>query len=738
MTLAPWGKSPTPLLPLWYRKMLCDLEVPDGLRAANPGVRTIGELDSFWEGSNRSTVEPACLRELVSLVCHVLPPRGFIVIPEEIDKSKVTAYPLRTRTANAVQRAYMINGQNPISVGDLLSVINFGTIPLIDLMCVVERATEMRLCLPVSDTRNRQVQKSISDAMTLQDEGLNASQSENIGDETCSSGDAKNTEVELWDHVIRSLKKLLNTAREFYGVKTVGDALKLNLASLASTLEIASSLDSVSIADLTDGTRLAHKILNGLNTALASMSTTEQTILEQRLYATQRLTQQEIGQLVDLSSEQTSQIEQEICEVTEQAIEEAIGQELRIAARLLGEQMGAVVAAQDFEHAVTRFFGQTELDAHSSDLPISILKNKLDYSYADGMYLNRCAVQIVRWLKIIAPQFSDDIGLINEDALNKLLRDGDTAHIDLTASRLDEDALRKLLRKEDWMKYLPVMTRCCGFYRVIGQLALRDTHKVRTKAALIKLGRPATKQEIALTAGLDLSRIGSQLSSMSSIARADKTRWGLKEWIDDIYEGIPAEILQRINEDGGVTTLDRLLYELPKLFGVSESSVRSCVGSPQFVLKDGCVSVADPSTIALRTLEDVIDGRTIDGKPYWTFKVEDRYFNGYSLVGLPPELARELGCPPNGRTRIPLTQPEGCRDLSVSWRLSSLAGASLGYLSDPLRQLGVLSGSHVRLIIKSPRAIELHDDAKCATPAGNSPKSAESLLERMKNRRKVI
>jgi len=732
MTLAPWGKSPTPLLPLWYRETLWDLELPDGLRAVNPGVRTIGELASFWEGSSQSTIESAYLSKLVSLVEHILPPRGLIVIPEKLDNSEVAVYPLRTRTINAIERAGLLQRQEPISVGDLLSVLNFGITSLIDLMCVAERATEMRQCFSVSIPKNDHGEEPTSDEHTLQDAGQDASIDENVSDETRTGEEVRITEA--WDRVIRSLEKLLNAAREFYGVQTVGDALKLNLASLASALEIASSLDSVSIADLTSGNRLAHNILNKLEIVLASMSPTERIILERRLYATRPLTLRKLGQLIDLSSERIRQLGLEIY----QTLDEAIGQEVSIAARLLRERIGPFVAAQDFEYAVINFFGQTELDALTSELPISVLEKELNYSYADGMYLNHHAAHVVRCLKIIAPQLSDDVGLINESALHNLLRGGDTTRIDLTADLIDEEALYKLLRKDDWAEHLPILTRFCGFHRVVGKLALRDTHKARAKAALIEIGRPATKEEIACTADLDPSRIGGHLSAISSIARADKTRWGLEEWIDDVYEGIPAEILQRINEDGGVTTLNRLLYELPRLFGVSESSVRSYVGTPQFILNDGCVSLADPSTIALRTLEDVIDGRTVDGEPYWIFKVEDRYFDGYSLTGFPPELARELGCSPNESTRIPLTSPEGCRDLSVSWRLSSVAGASLGYLAYPLRELGVLNGSHVRLIIKSPRAIELHDDANCTTPADSSVRSADSILERMKNRRKVI
>ena len=119
------------------------------------------------------------------------------------------------------------------------------------------------------------------------------------------------------------------------------------------------------------------------------------------------------------------------------------------------------------------------------------------------------------------------------------------------------------------------------------------------------------------------------------VARADRDRWGLVEWIDDKYEGIAAEIIQRIEEGGGATKLNRLLDELPRLFGVSKISVRAYVSTSQFVVRDGYVSVADVSSIVFRDLNDVIDGRDAAGNPYWTFVVEDRYFDGYSLTNLP-------------------------------------------------------------------------------------------------------
>ena len=298
--------------------------------------------------------------------------------------------------------------------------------------------------------------------------------------------------------------------------------------------------------------------------------------------------------------------------------------------------------------------------------------------------------------------------------------------------------MRDRLPSGEWNGFFPQLIERCEFYRIGGRLALRDTAKARVKAALLEIGRVATGEEIAAVSELDPDRVRSHLSVISTVARVDVTRWGLAEWIADVYEGIPAEIIQRINEDGGATPLKRLVEELPRLFGVSESSVRTYVGTPQFALHDGYVSLADDSSLTLRDLGDVSDGRDALGNPYWTFLVENRYFDGYSLVGFPPELARELGCQPNGKISVLVTHPQGSSELSVVWRLASPAGASLGHLADPLQRLGVSGGDRVRIVIKDPGVVDLCRESTTASVGESADTSADSLLERMKSRQKMI
>lgn len=683
LPIAPWGSPPTPLLPRWYREALSALKLPTKLKVINSKVKTIGDLDRFW-ADIKTPIPKESLKQIIEFVyAHSLPPLDTVVIPAGIDHSELQNYPLKHRTINALRNAKLLEGSEAISVGQLLSLKNFGHVSLIDLMCVSELALE-RHSTPISAsneaTNDSKVEIKVNDYQHKEQNKL-----------------------------AESLTPLLAAAEEFYGVTTVEDALKLDLDSLAATIRIEVPLNSLTISDITNGHRISDDICQELESLLESMSPTEHLIIESRLIATQPISLEELGQRVGVTRERVRQIQRKL----QRAIEKTIGTETDKVAALLAKRMGPIISETEFNHRVMNVFDSRNFNKSVFDIAHNLLRNRLEYSCINGICYNKSALVVIKNLKTSALQLVDDVGLINETAL------------------VDH------LPNSKWVEHLPDLINCCEFYRLSGRLALQDKAKPKIKAALLEIGQPATKEEIASVAGLDPAQVGGRLSAIPSIARADKTRWGIVEWIDDIYEGIPAEIIQRIEEDGGATTFERLVEEIPRLFSVSESSVRAYIGTPQFLLQDGYVSLADYSSLTLRNFDDVIHGRTEGGDPYWTFLAEDRYFDGYSLVGLPPELAREFGCTPNGNTQIHVVKPKGCRDLSVNWRLASLSGASLGYLSEPLERLGVNSGDRVQIIIKSSKTVELCRETS-TIPESNHSDTAESLLERIKNRRRVV
>lgn len=671
--LAPWGSPPTPLIPRWFREVLASIQIPDELRDSDSSATTVGDLGQFWE-SRSAPLDTATHMALLTLVNGHRPPPDHVVVPPTFDRAILEHYPLKLRTRNCLMRSGLLTGDAAITVGELLSIPNFGITSLLDLMCVMEAALEQ---VPLTTPT--------------------------------SAAEGHNPQDVSWSAAAALIKPLLSAAATFCGATTLGDALRRNLNQLASTMGLESGFDAISIQDLTGGLRITDELITRIATLQANISAAERLILDQRLLSSSRKTLAQLSAQLGVTRERVRQIQQRLTET----IESNIGPRLRVIAALTEQQLGPVIAPDDLDERIAELFVHSN-DRQAVELAGRLLKSQLDYSCENATCLNGDALSVVEYLRDTAFSLADEVGLI------------------------DKTKLRAQLPGEEWTQHWPALFERCKFHQLAGRPALRDTARARVKAALLRIGQPATREEIAQSCGIDSNRISSQLSVIPGVTRADKNRWGLTEWIDDPYEGIPSEIIQRINEDGGATALERLLDELPRLFGVSETSVRAYVSTSQFVVRDNYVSLADASSIPLRGLNDVIDGRDAGDAPYWTFLVEDRYFSGYSLLHFPPELAHELGCEPNGKMRVSIAQPPGCDQLSVIWRLSSLGGASIGHLAEPLRRLAVSSGDRVRVVIKARKMVELHRDIATKPSDDGVHGRADLFLERIKKRRRVL
>ena len=687
----PWGEPPTPLLPGWYRGELSETELPDHVRPFvwGPPIETVGELCDFWteprlpeEEDVLDSSEP--LSFLKSLVRdRGWPPEHMFVFPPGMNRSDIRDYPLGARTLFALHRADLLKGDDGICVADLVSAEGFGFVSLIELMCVVEAVIgDLSFGVTTHDTADEE--------------------------RVSSSGPALGTAGRRdW---LGPIGTLLAVADEFYGATTVREALSLNLASVAEKTGIASDLGALRIVDVTAGRRIADSIVDKLNGLSTSFSERERLIIDRRVGRSSPQTLDALGIELNVSRERVRQVQRAIRD----KIEDRVGREIRIVAGTLRDQMGPVVADTYFDTLVATVFAGDPAKNTGISLAIQLLRSRLNYTCANGICFDQTAKDVIQRLRHDARKLSDDLGLVEEEALR---------------SRLPDSA---------WSPYFFQLVECAGLHRIERWIALRNTIRARIKVALCLRTRPATLEEIAISADLKMSQLRSQLPNIPGVVKATKTTWGLAERIDDEYEGIPAEIIQRINEDGGATSMERLVEELPRKFGVKEGSVRACVGTAQFVLRDGYVSMADESSVRLSDLADAVDGYTDDGNPYWTFPIESRYLDGYSLPNLPPELARALGCEPNGKIRVDVEYPEGCPPLSVSWRLTSASGAGLGYIARPLERLGLRAGDRVRLVIKGRGLVELHPQSRTPSSVDAKPSSASALLERLKSRRRVV
>ena len=583
---------------------------------------------------------------------------------------------------------------------------NFGIASLLDLMCVAEAAIDCDFLVTPPQ-------------MPPEPTG------------------APDTSAVAWGNANALLQKMLSVSMQFDGSVTLNDALGSDLVEIARALGLTEALNSIKLADLADGPTLSEETLGDLATSWQQRSPTARMVISDRILSDDPLSLQEVADKACLSRERVRQIQKKVHQDWfDSSLDRA---KVASIADLLRPKIPPITSASEFENHIARIFPndarsespqgnharpETDADLQSEDRGSAVevarhlLRKELRYSCVNGALLSPDAGKVVQDLKQAAKTMADDEGIVKEHEL------------------------REHLALDDWQRHWETLRTVSGLYSVDGLILLRDTGRARVKAAVLSIGRSATKEEIAQRCGLTPVRVSSHLSQISDVVRADKIRWGLADWVEDEYEGIPAEIIQRIDEDGGATRLERLLEELPRLFGVSAGSVEAYAKSAKFQISEGYVSFADPSLITLRALDDVTHGRTAEGLPFFSFKVESRYFDGYSLAGLPPEIAKSLGCEPDGRLRVPIVAPTGCGPASVNWPLSSLTGANLGYLSAPLRALGAKQGDRIHLVLEASGAISLRrpgpSESATADPAESNQSSdrARELLERMKERRR--
>ncbi len=534
---APWCSPPTPLLPRWYLLSHGEETLPQEFTSAYPATHRIRDLESFWQHHDKP-VRADLARSLRQMAQQLLPPRNLRVVPISMDLGELDRLPLAIRTRNCLRRGLTRGSLANGTVGELMRLPNFGIASLLDLMCVLEAAEEHFGSLTESPVSAATIGKE--EDTTAVDEGRSST---TIAYEALTSD---------------AIELIATAAREFRGATTFGDLLRLDLSDLVAAARADAEVDDLPLE--TGETTVADRAIELLDECLNQMSETQQLVVLRRVVSAVPETLEVLGKSTGLSRERVRQLDNQ----ARAALEEAAGDVLGLLRLIASQRLGVVTTVPSIDDIVGELLPQPDGEAGLDSLMVArrMLRSKLDYVCREGLCLSRAAADAAKELDDLARQLVDDAGL------------------------LDLDAVRAALA-EQWHDSLDDLIRWIGWPRVSGQIALRATARARTKAAILKIGAPATKAELATESGLTERQVAGALSNIESVARADKLRWGLRDWIDDVYEGIPAEIIQRIEEDGGSTRLNRLLDELPRQFGVSENSVRAYMATPKFVIEDG-------------------------------------------------------------------------------------------------------------------------------------------------------
>ena len=413
-----------------------------------------------------------------------------------------------------------------------------------------------------------------------------------------------------------------------------------------------------------------------LQAILRSASPVQLHILNHRLFCNSPATLREIGTEFKLSGERIRQLERKLSDSLT-----PIHNDLRTLAVEICASVGPIVEQTLLDQCILEILDIQRPYSDVDELALKIIRNEMDYTCKQGICFSMEAREIADTITNAIRCDCDDVGIISASDILSHLPDS------------------------NWHQYLSEFIRWCNIYRFSGSLALRNTYKARAKAALLHIGRPATNCEISQIAGIEIGRVSAHLSSIESVARAAKARWGLLEWIDDVYEGIPAEILQRIVQDGGSTRISRLLDELPRLFGVSESSIRAYLATPAFHVEHGRVTEAQQIRPSIGDLDTAIEGYDDSGDPYWCFEIHERYLSGYSIIGVPGEIALALGCNIGQRVTASVRNPANCTSISVNWRTTAISGPEIGRVADIIRAIGAEIGQIARMVIHADHTV---------------------------------
>lgn len=396
----------------------------------------------------------------------------------------------------------------------------------------------------------------------------------------------------------------------------------------------------------------------------------ESTIVRKRTFCHEIATLQELGDSIGLTRERARQLEKRLKDqFSDWAEKNGVEVQARVARRILGP-VTRTARAQD-----TLALLLTE-SRHQESALFALLALAGPYRTEHGWLVRSDSRDHVARLRSKFSESADRIGHVPGRVVDELT-DG------LFAGAGERDAF---------------LEETLHMARIGGRWAIRDNLRVRVLFALESIGRPATKQEIADVAGLDNSpQLLNWLSRTDFVCRADKERWGFVEWIDDPYDGIAGEIKQRILEDGGQTSVVRLVQELPEMFGVSETSVRAYLNAPVFVVREGLVRLATDdevkSTYFGSTECTTAAVRLADGEWAARIQVEQRFFSGFSAM-IPGSVAAECGFRPGDSLSVPAIGYS--HEVSLNWNPTNpMRMMSIGRIGPVLNDLGLSDGDDV-------------------------------------------
>ena len=477
-----------------------------------------------------------------------------------------------------------------------------------------------------------------------------------------------------------ALDRLVRCAVVNQGAESLADLAGLSFESLLRQSGLEAEAGEIKLTPAPGPTAPPRRVGALFAAALNALDDRRRLVAIERTYARDPEKLEVLGAQFGVSRERARQLEVGLRHM----LQEEVGPAMASAAGWLRSCVGSAAETEEFDKALELVVGDAPEEVRSA-AEVAMMQ-VADYQRLESGVGDAGFRDLVARVQMMTARYANAAGVVDEEELM--------------------DAVDGRVRRWD------LAVRNAGLVRIGEYLAVRDTRRARVFVALEKLGEPVTRPRLAELAGLaDNTTLSSLLSSDRMFVRLTKDKWGLKEWTDNPYEGVVAEIVKRIDRAGGEIAVDELVEQIPMRFDVLPATVRNYLSTRKFKTQDGMVRVVrspEAPSQPLSKARDVV--WTPDGDPAIHLVVGAHHLKGNSQK-VSIAVAQHFGVRPDGSAKVPFADPAGVDHASLIWRSYDPNGPEMGRLREAMEAVGAKPGDLVTVVLRTDGLRMMRGDA---------------------------
>lgn len=481
---------------------------------------------------------------------------------------------------------------------------------------------------------------------------------------------------------IKTLQKESVNFRDILMLPKCGVSSAIEIACLAETYN-ESKIDSeeeheITMEEANESPGL--EVPNVVRSQLGRLDSRLRSIAEERIFKTGKITVLEIlGKKFDgITRERVRQIERKVYEMLELAKSNEDMKPVLEKTNWLRTEIGSAIPVKK-KRLVTKLLDKiTEDFEFKNDDEKRLIHGYLlwcagPYREKNGWLINQ-NVKLNNSLKKLL-SYTDYRGLVTHEVVEAVLNELDI----------------KSEHHNDWIRHLKVFR---GFPD--GYILYKGSIIDKAVSYLNYREAPIQVKELAEYVGSNSVRSACQrFVSSGRLWRVNISNEFVVAGNQDYkpYNGITAEIIRSIEENGGEASIEEIIDDFTMSFGVKKNSVIGFLGAPIFERTDGMVSLR-------KTVDDIVSNSDVlrsvscykGGTDTWLWKLQ---VNKDTLRGSGKQisngLAMHVGCQLGDKINVP-TEFGG---ITFSWPIHTPYGASIGSLRLPALGLGAQIGDYL-------------------------------------------